>query len=116
MVQKLQQPPFRPVVPFDTDGLFTMDDLEQVLVENPEGISLCLRYADGNEARGGYFFHFKASSTNKNVLTLLDFEDQKIANLEKPQLVALINHCSGRQYDEESFKFCQTTVNFRTDE
>ena len=115
MVKKLQEPPFPPVISFDTDDLFTINNLRQMLAENPGGVSLCLRYANGDEARGGYFFHFKVSDEDENNLSLFDFSNEKIADLEESQLVALINHCSGRQFDKVSFDFCQAIVNLRTD-
>lgn len=109
-------PPFPPVVLINKSDLFTTGDLTKVLSQRPDGVSLCLRYADGPPKRGGYFFHFKLSGQSTGDLSLYDFEKRHVVDLAPAALVAFINHCTGRQFDEASFILCQTQLNFLRDE
>jgi hypothetical protein len=108
-------PPFPPVEVLDKDDLFTMTDLNSILSNRPSGVTICLRYKSGPAARGGYFFHF-APSKNAGDFTLYDFEKRPVKDFSPEALVAFINHCSGRRFDEASFILCQTELNFLKDE
>ena|ERR1700720_459492 len=109
-------PPFPPVVVIDTKDLFTLSDLEQVVAQRPKGASICIRYADGPIERGGYFFHFCLAKQPPQHLSLYDFEKRHVVDLSPEALVAFINHCTGRKFDEASFVLCQTELNFLKDE
>lgn len=108
--------PFPPVTTIDTDGLITATDAENLLSARPGGVSLCVRFADGPNNRGGYFFHFRPSDRTPGELLLCEMDGSYLVELALPALVAFINHCTGRQFDEESFDLCQLSLNFRTDD
>jgi len=106
-------PPFAPIVFFDHDRVFTNQDLAEFVVERPEGISICIRYPAGPANRGGYFFHFRRAGNDEFVL--YDFERRFVKTFSAARLVAFINHCTGRVFDESSFVLCQTELNFLQD-
>ena len=86
----------------------------QLLSKNPRGVSLCVRSRTGHENRGGYFFHLLPDKELTGC-TLFDFEKTAVIRLDLDQATALINHCSGLSFSEESFELCQTVINFRLD-
>ena len=106
--------PFPPVILFDEDRQFTGEDLEHIAQERPRGASICIRYPEGPAKRGGYFFHFTRRS-NSNQFDIVDFEGRLVKTFEAASLLAFINHCTGRQFDEASFILCQTELNFLQD-
>jgi hypothetical protein len=108
-------PPFPPVKVLNKNDLFTRDDLDKILSERPKGVTVCLRYENGPPTRGGYFFHF-APSKDAGRITIYDFEKRPVKDFSPETLVAFINHCSGRRFDEPSFILCQTELNFLKDE
>lgn len=107
--------PFPPVRLFDQDRNFTVDDLEELAAERPQGATLCIRYPNGHRNRGGYFFHILPPKKSNNKYELYELNKTLIAEFTPTTLVSLINHCTGRQFDEESFVLCQTDLNFRRD-
>lgn len=108
-------PPFPPVFCFDEDREFTAADLVRILRQRPDGVSLCIRHPTGARERGGYFFHICRTSDGSQKYLLYDFERTPIWTFCSEDLVALINHCTGRKFDEEIFILCQTRLNFRSD-
>ena len=50
--------PFPPVVLFDENREFSLEDLRRITAERPRGVSICIRYPEGPEKRGEYLFHF----------------------------------------------------------
>lgn len=108
-------PPFPPVEVIDKNDLFTRADLDSILSKRPNGATICLRYEDGPHERGGYFFHFSPSK-DVGKFTIYDFEKRPVKDFSPEALVAFINHCSGRQFDNPSFILCQTELNFLKDE
>lgn len=111
----LGQAPFPPVLCFDEDREFTVADLVRILRERPDGVSLCIRYPAGPPERGGYFFHFCRALGEGQEYRLCDFEKTQIGTFSPEDLVSLINHCSGRRFDEGIFLLFQTQLNFRSD-
>ena len=108
--------PFPPVLLFDENRDFTLDDLLRVTTERPRGASLCIRYPEGPAKRGGYFFHFAPSPVRADEFAVYDFEKRLVNTFSAASLVAFINHCTGRKFDERSFILCQTELNFLKDE
>ena len=107
--------PFEPVRLFDQDRNFTIHDLHTLAEECPQGTSLCIRYPSGHSKRGGYFFHILPPKKGSYGYKLYELDETLIAELEPTALVLLINHCTGRQFDNKSFMLCQTELNFRKD-
>lgn len=106
--------PFPPVVLYDMNQLFSLDELREIAASRPKGVTICLRYPDGPKGRGGYFFHFKPMNDGK--FSIYDFESTHVTDLSADELVAFINHCTGQKFDEASFNLCQTELNFLKDE
>ena len=109
-------PPFRPVLLFDEGRDFTLDDLRRITAMRPRGVSICIRYPEGPPKRGGYFFHFAPSPSRAEEFSICDFEKRPVASFAPLALVAFINHCTGRKFDELSFLLCQTELNFLKDD
>jgi hypothetical protein len=109
-------PPFGPVLLFDEGRDFTLDDLRRIKRKRPRGVSLCIRYHGGPEKRGGYFFHFASRPKQDDEFEVYDFEKRPVTTFTGAGLVAFINHCTGRKFDEASFILCQTELNFLKDE
>lgn len=108
--------PFPPVVLFDESRNFTVEDLRQITGRRPDGVSICIRYPEGPKKRGGYFFHFAPKAGGTGEFEVYDFERRPVKTFGEAALVAFINHCTGRRFDEESFILCQTELNFLKDE
>lgn len=112
----LGAPPFPPVITFDADRKFTLHDLRDLLGKRPNGVSVCIRHSEGPRCRGGYFFHFAPKMKSPDEIELYDFEKILVWTFRPQGLVAFINHCTGRQFDEQSFVLSQTQLNFLSDE
>lgn len=108
--------PFPPVLLFDKNRDFTIDDLRRIKRERPSGVSICIRYPAGSEKRGGYFFHFAPNPQRSDEFNVYDFEKRMVKSFSSASLVAFINHCTGRKFDEPSLILCQTDLNFLKDE
>ena len=107
--------PFPPVVLFDENREFTIEDLGRIAGARPQGVSICVRYPEGPEKRGGYFFHFGQKGASDE-FALYDFEKRLVKIFSVASLVVFINHCTGKRFDKESFVLCQTELNFLKDE
>ena len=108
-------PPFAPVLLFDENRDFTVDDLYCIARERPNGVSICIRYPEGPPKRGGYFFHVVPTSNQDEKFNLYDFESRLITEFTSEALTKFINHCTGRRFDEPVFTLCQTDLNFLKD-
>lgn len=108
--------PFPPVLLFDEDRDFSLSDLHQIMAERADGVSICIRYPIGPEKRGGYFFHIAPSQDMADQFVIYDFEGRPVTTLVSQALIAFMNHCTGRCFDEASFILCQTELNFLKDE
>ena len=106
--------PFPPVRLIDQDAPVTAAQLDEILQHAGAGVSLCVRYGKGHSNRGGYFFHARPSDDHRG-WTLLDFERHAIAIVEADFLRRFINHCTGREFDNECFEFARNVVNLRSD-
>jgi hypothetical protein len=108
--------PFPPVLLFDENRSFTLDDLHRITQRRKKGASICIRYPEGPDKRGGYFFHFAPKAGAVDEFKVYDFEKRLVATFPAGSLIAFINHCTGRKFDEASFILCQTELNFLKDE
>ena len=84
------------------------------LVDHHGGsVSLCIRSAAGHTSRGGYFFHI--SKAGDDSITFSDITGTSVVTLKTETALRLINHASGRLFDAEMLRLCQTTINFKED-
>lgn len=109
--------PFPPLKVLDQDVPVKEDQVQAFIRERGEtnGVSMLLRSENGHPNRGGYFFHFVKSSDLEKSYDLHDFQKRKVASMDEEDLVLLINHCSGRQFSEDSYHICQNQINLRDD-
>ena len=96
----------------DQDSAIESNQLQDALDTGSGSVSLLIRSEHGHKNRGGYYFHLRREV---QALGLYDFEKNKISNLTDEEAILLINHCSGRKFDEASFYVCQRVLNFRTE-
>lgn len=109
----LKQQPQYPIKTIDTDAPVSLEKLANILNEC-NAITLCIRSAEGDVRRGGYFFCLK-NTANRNEIRLETVEGDLIDIVSREWLVRLINHISGRKFDKEVLRHCQNSINFRTD-
>lgn len=107
--------PFPPLVRVESDTPLKEAQIRALLEPRPEGVSFCVRSTTGHANRGGYFFHLMPGGDDLDKCQLFNFEKTYAATLDIAKLTALVNHCSGLQFDESSFQLCQTQINFRLD-
>lgn len=113
--KELGDAPFPPVVRVDTASPISLERLSEILRERLEGVTICVRSAAGHENRGGYFFHLKPADDTLSECEIYNFERIPVATLPLDRTAAFVNHCAGLRFDEWSFQFCQSVVNFRLD-
>ncbi|WP_040483792.1 hypothetical protein [Lyngbya aestuarii] len=111
--KKFEGLPFPDLVKIDTDTPVSVSQISEILKNHPKGVSICVRSLDGHPDRGGYFFHFR--SLDRDQCQLYNFEKIPIEVLPIEQTILLINHCSGLEFSDWAFQFCQSVVNFRLD-
>ncbi|GIW90591.1 MAG: hypothetical protein KatS3mg109_1023 [Pirellulaceae bacterium] len=106
--------PYPPLILIQSDKPLTWHDLlPRICCRLGNGVSICLQTNAGHDNRGGYFFHFKKTSDG---FVFRTFDRPNVLTLSSEQeVVAFINHCSGRRYDQQMWEQAQL-VNFRTDE
>jgi len=112
MITKLNLP-YPPLRIIESDKEISWESLYKNIKDKiDKGVSICIVSEKGEEDRGGYFFHFKRI---KDGIAFTNF-DKSIQFIVKDenQALKLINHASGRKYDEEMWELCQK-VNLRTD-
>lgn len=107
--------PFPPLVKIDTNAAIQPDKLAELLLSRLDGLSMCVRDAEGHQNRGGYFFHIKPTDSTLEACKIYNFEMSYVTSLPLVKLTAFVNHCAGLAFDEEAFKLCQSVVNFRLD-
>ncbi len=107
--------PFPPLIKLDTNDPIEQNTLAEILQQRLEGVSICVRSAEGHANRGGYFFHIRPKDPTLDACDILNFERISVVSLPLAKLTAFINHCAGLTFDEESFQLCQTVINFRLD-
>ena len=113
--KKFEGIPFPPIVRIDTDTPVVINQLADIFKERPNGVTLCIRSAEGHPHRGGYFFHILPIDNDLSKCELYNFEKMLVATLPVEQMTLFINHCSGLDFNEWAFQFCQSVVNFRLD-
>ena len=94
----------------------TEHDIARFLRKRSDGVSICVRYPVGPKNRGGYFFHFKRLQAPTKMVSLYYFDGRHVIDLRTRELANLVNHCTGRQFDQRSFDLCQREINFLRDE
>jgi len=106
--------PFPPLVLVQSDSALTWAELlPKIDGRLKEGVSICIQSESGHANRGGYFFHITQTS---NGFVFRTFDRQSVLALQtEAEVVAFINHCSGRRYDQTMWEHAQL-VNLRSDE
>jgi hypothetical protein len=110
--------PFPPLVTINTNEPLTVDKVIIILKSHLDGVSICIRSAEGHPDRGGYFFHIRAKDKTITPLTqceIYNFEKISVSKLKLSELTDFINHCSGLQFSKTAFHLCQSVINFRLD-
>ncbi|MDZ8184232.1 MAG: hypothetical protein RMX96_05130 [Nostoc sp. ChiSLP02] len=113
--KKFADIPFPPVIIMDTDTPVSINQVSNILRERPKGASICIRSTQGHTNRGGYFFHILPIESDLSKCELYNFEKMLVATLPVEQIILFINHCSGLEFNDWVFQFCQSVVNFRLD-
>lgn len=113
--KKFEDIPFPPVVSVDTDTPVSIDQVSNILRQRLNGASICIRSREGHTNRGGYFFHVLPTNSDLSECKLYNFEKTLVDTLSVEKITAFINHCSGLEFNEWAFQFCQSVVNFRLD-
>ncbi len=104
--------PYPPLSVVDRDEPVDEAWLAEQLVAAQGGVSLLLRSDDGANQRGGFFFHI---SLSENSVSFHDFSGLQLVSLPLAEAAKLINHASGRAYNEDMLTLCQRTINLRQD-
>jgi len=68
---------------------------------------MCVRHSEGHENRGGYFFHLVPTMPDCQHVSLYNFEKILVAEMTLQEATRLINHCSGLEFSDWAFQFCQ---------
>jgi hypothetical protein len=98
-------PPFGIPIPVDSDGPLMLALLKKLCQSKPQGFTLRLRTAQGNERRGGYLFHLRRDGEKWSIL---DYRSRVVWQFPTiPELLRFINHTSGRHFDLEMLKVCE---------
>lgn len=105
--------PFPPIQLVDQDEPIRIDKLRRLLGSRSKGISICVRYASGPKKRGGYFFHLCCAKAPDGEWEIRDFTGRLVETVDIEFLCRFINHCTGRQFDQECFEFVTHSVNLR---
>lgn len=104
--------PYPPLSVVDRDEPIDEPWLTGQLDAMQGGLSLLLRSGAGANQRGGFFFHL---SLSENGVSFHDFSGIQLVSLPLAEATKLINHASGRAYDEGMLILCQRTINLRQD-
>ena len=108
---KIGKAPF-PVQAIDLDGPLSAKRFNEIFDE-AKARTLCVRSAKGHPDRGGYFFHLERVSGG---FRIYDFRKALVGTRTAEETVRLVNHVTGRCFDEEMFAYCQATINLRKDQ
>jgi hypothetical protein len=109
----LGKAPF-PLRMLDTDDPMAEKDLLSNLRSAGGSVTLCIRSVRGHSDRGGFFFNICVAEDG--LYQILDFKGSEIDRLPMESLVRLVNHVSGRKFDQDMWVYCQTVLNFRQDQ
>lgn len=106
--------PFPQLLILPRSGLITWEWLEPLIQARlDQGVSFCVTFGSGNPKRGGYFFHLRRTADGFEFCT---FDRSNVLTLGSgDECATLMNHVSGRAYDEQMWRLCQR-VNLRSDE
>ena len=104
---------FEPLKILARGGLITWPWLKPVIRGRlDEGISLCVTAGAGETNRGGYFFHIRQTANGFEFST---FDRPGVLTLGTgEECAAFMNHVSGRRYNEDMWRRCQS-VNLKPD-
>lgn len=113
------------MVKINQDDPIKSDNINYILQERPDGVTLCVRSgaAEGaNDNRGGYFFHVAPIRKSSGRYFITDFDaipvrklDGKLIDFDVQELCEFINHCTGVKFSEKYLALSQTEINFRSD-
>ena len=110
---ELKNQPKYALVMLETDSAISESQIAELL-NDKQGMTLCVRSKAGHENRGGYFFCI--DKVNDETFKLLTMESVVVTeSIPLPKLVKLINHASGLAFDESMLHYCQNEINFRED-
>ncbi len=97
----------------DSDDALSRSTALALVDRHGGSVSLCVRTASGHASRGGYFFHIAKAGDDS--ITFSDVTGASVITLKTETALRLINHASGRVFDAEMLRLCQTTINFKED-
>lgn len=108
----LTQQPQYPIKTLDTDNVIQSSQVASLLSEYHQ-ITLCVRSENGHPNRGGYYFCISKKGTNTYDLETI--EGVYVDTFSLNNLTTLINHASGKMFNQQILDYCQNNINFRTD-
>lgn len=108
----LSRQPQYPIKTLDTDNVIPSSQIASLL-SNCHQITLCVRSGNGHPNRGGYYFCISEKSANTYDLETM--EGVYIDTFSLEDLTTLINHASGKTFNQQMLDYCQNSINFRTD-
>lgn len=108
----LARQPQYPIKTLDTDNVIPSDQIASLLSTHHQ-ITLCVRSENGHPSRGGYYFCISEKSANTYDLETI--EGVYVDTFSLDDLTTLINHASGKKFNQEMLDYCQNSINFRTD-
>lgn len=106
--------PRYPIVLVDKDEPLTGEELRGLLKE--PGVTLLVRYAAGNEKRGGYYFQIGIVADGYVLIPLdaaSESDHYKVVDFEF--LLTLINHMSGRAFNRDALRYVRNVIDMPSD-
>lgn len=108
----LARQPQYPIKTLDTDNVISSSQISALLSDCHQ-ITLCVRSEYGHPNRGGYYFCISEKSTDAYDLETI--EGVYVDTFSLDDLTTLINHASGKEFNQQMLDYCQNSINFRTD-
>ena len=109
----LEKQPRFTVVIVDTAKPLSENYLSNLLTRK-RGVTLLVRSIKGVQNRGGYFFCI--AKNDNGTFSLETMEQVPVAQFSLGDLTRFVNHACGLRFDREMLQYCQSHINFRTDE
>lgn len=116
MAKTLLKDPLFPIKTVDTDIPLTEAKLNGLLKE--PGITLLIRSSEGDPRRGGYYFQIEVNGEQYILHPFVKAKDgtpTDVYNLSFDELLKLVNHMSGRAFDEDSLTFVREVIDMPSD-
>ena len=108
----LARQPQYPIKTLDTDNVISSSQISSLLSDCHQ-ITLCVRSEHGHPNRGGYYFCISEKSADTYDLETI--EGVYVDTFSLDALTTLINHASGKKFNQQMLDYCQNSINFRTD-